>query len=262
MKIHFLIILVIGTIGCKQNNNIKNSVTDKEDVKHRVTMPKPDFYKNLYTQELLNESEIKNFRNSLIQDYPDSIKHKFRFIMMFHRMVDSAGYKIQPFSYDLRIGTDYIKRYYSYDKIGMNISPREFRTIKGKLIQIGGEQSKPTMINLWFTRCRGCVQEIPALNELQKRYKRKVNFVAMTFDDATEVEKFLEKKKFKFHHITKARSMINEIGTKPYPENIFTDKFGNITHIERGLPYNENSDMDVVLEHFESIIEELLTNSR
>ena len=258
MKIHFLIILVIGMISCKQNNRSKNFVADKDVVKHQATMPEPDFYKNLYTLELLNTSELKSFRDSLIQSYPDSVQHKLKFLLMFHRMVDSSSYKIRPFSYDLRIGTNYIKRYFSYDKIGMNISPREFRTIEGELIQIGGEQSKPTMINLWFTRCRGCVQEIPALNELQKRYKRKVNFVAMTFDDEAEVEKFLEKNRFTFHHITNARSMINEIKTKPYPENIFIDKFGNITHIERGLPYTENIDLDIVLEHFESIIKELL----
>ena len=258
MKIHFLIILVVGMTGCKQNNNNQNTVVEKDDATQQVVRPEPDFYKNLYTQELLNKSEIKNFRSSLFQGYPDSVRHKLKMTMMFHRMEDSAGYKIQPFSYDLRIDTEYIKRYFSYDKIGMNITPREFRTSKGKLIQIGGEQSKPTMINLWFTRCTGCVQEIPVLNELQKRYKRKVNFVAMTFNDETEVQKFLEKKNFKFHHITNARSMINEIKTKPYPENIFIDKFGNITHIERGLPYNENIDMDAVLEHFESIIEELL----
>lgn len=54
MKIHFLIILAIGMINCKQNKNSKSSVVVKDNIKQQMEMPEPDFYKNLYTQELLN----------------------------------------------------------------------------------------------------------------------------------------------------------------------------------------------------------------
>jgi hypothetical protein len=46
------------------------------------------------------------------------------------------------------------------------------------------------------------------------------------------------------------------IGSHPYPENIFKDKNGEIKYIEGGLQQGE--DLDKILEHFKLIIDELL----
>ncbi len=227
--------------------------------------PEPDYFKNLYTEEILNEYEFAQFYQSLKEEYYDSIEG-FPYIgIRAEELIKKEDSIILPFKYDVRVGKDYKVRSRSYDKIGMNILPRIFKTIEGDSIQIGGNQEKPTVINLWFTTCGGCIAEMPALNRLQEKYADKVNFIAITGDDEKDVLKFLRKKNFNYKHIaskdisykeTSMENYIKYIGSYPYPENIFIDRKGTIRYVEGILP-NEK-DLDVAIQYFESIIEELL----
>jgi len=218
--------------------------------------PEPNFYKNLFTQEILDKKQFLEFRNSLYIEYNDSINGIPDIRIYFKQLEISNDSIIQPFNYDIRVGNEYIIRAYKYDKIGVSLSPRLFQTIYGDSIQIGGVQPKPTLINLWFIHCRGCIQEIPALNRLQEKYAGRVNFVALTFDEEKDVLNFLQIRDFKFNHIANAEYFIKTIGSQPYPENIFIDKNGVIRYIEGGL--GDGTDFDKVLKYFESILKELL----
>lgn len=222
--------------------------------------PEPDFYKNLYTQDILNKTQFRELINSLHTKHNDSIKGMARINIHFKKMEIYSDSIIQPFNYDIRVGKQYKIRAQTYDKLGMNIPRRMFKTIHGDSIQIGGIQSKPTLINLWFVHCPGCVAEIPALNKLQEKYADKVNFVSLTYEEEKDVIKFLRKRKFTFKHIVGEDDFIKQIGSKPYPENIFIDRNGNIRYIEGGL--SDSKDFDMVLEHFESILKELLSSTK
>jgi len=186
----------------------------------------------------------------------DSIKGVKNITMHFYELIVSNDSVIQTFKYDVRVGNEYLVRAESFEKIGMKISPQTFLTTDGDSIQIGGKQAKPTLINLWFVACGGCVAEIPALNKLKEKYADKVNFIAMTFDEDKKVKRFLKRKEFNFKHITEAEKFIEYIGSKPYPENIFIDRDGFIQNIEGGL--SNNKDLDLVTKYFDSIIEKLL----
>lgn len=140
----------------------------------------------------------------------------------------------------------------------MKVSQNKFISIDGKEIIIGGKQENPTLINLWFISCPGCIDEIPALNRLKEKYSDKVNFVSLTFEEENDVSKFLNKKTFKFIYIANVKGFVKKIGSYPYPENIFIDKNGYITNIEDGLPYHKNMDVNSSIEYFESIIKKLL----
>jgi thiol-disulfide isomerase/thioredoxin len=211
----------------------------------------PDFYENLYTGEILSKSEFESFRDSIHQGYVDSLKRDVFTRIHFYELLSSNDSTILPFKYDIRLNHEYVVRANSYKKIGTKILPQQFSTTDGDSIQVGGIQAKPTLINLWFVGCRGCVEELPSLNRLQAKYSDKVNFIAITFDDKNKVKKFLEKKSFNFKHITGAHDFINTIGTHPYPENIFINREGYIVNIEGGL-------IDFEVEYFESMIEKLL----
>lgn len=219
------------------------------------------FFKNLYTQETLNKSEYKAFRDSLHQAYRDSTKGSFSIRYRMEKVIESKDSLIAPFKYTIRVGNEYIVRARNYDKIGMNIPPKKLQTIHGESIQIGGKQSKPTVLNFWFTGCKGCVLEIPSLNRLQTKYANKVNFVAMTtFDNKEDVLKFIEKKPFNFTHLASRdfNDYIKSLASYPYPETIFIDKEGTIRYIESALPPSEGAFVDMEIKYFESLIEELL----
>ncbi len=245
MKIYTIISILTLTIllSCSQKNK----------------RPEPNYYRNLFTNEILNKTEFEIFIGTLHQNIPDSLKGKEHLTIHFGFLETTKDSIIQPFNYDIRIGNEYLVRANNFDKIGMKIKPQKFNTIDGDSIQIGGEQLKPMLINLWFINCGGCVAEIPALNKLKEKYSDRVDFVAMTFDDAKKVRKFLNRNDFNFIHIPNSEEFINYIGSKPYPENIFISRNGFIEYIEGGLGGNLNDDN---LKYFESIIEKLLLPTR
>ncbi|MBS2209949.1 TlpA family protein disulfide reductase [Carboxylicivirga mesophila] len=240
----FLPILLISVCSCVQNKK----------------RPTPNFYKNLYTNEVINTSEFKELGIKIIQENFDSIPQDLHISYHFESLEFANDSIIQPFKYDLRVGSEYIIRAMSYEKVGMKVLPHTFLTINGDSIKVGGVQLKPTLVNLWFIGCPGCVAEIPALNRLQEKYKDKVNFIAMTFENEKDVLKFLGRRDFKFKHIVNAQEFINYIGTKPYPENIFIGRNGEITNIEEVL--GDGEDLDVTIKHFEEILERLLCNDQ
>ena len=241
-KITALLLLIL-IFGCCQGNK----------------RPDANYYKNLFTEEVLDKTSFEEFYKDLLRkDYSDSNskKESAHIHMHFHGLLFSGDSIIRPFNYDIRIGNEYIVRANSYEKIGMNIPPEKFQTVNGETIQIGGKQSKPILINLWFVECPGCVAEMPALNRLQEKYSDKVDFISMTFESETSILKFLKKKEFNFKHVANVDDFIKQIGTKPYPENIFINRDGCIKYIEGGL--SDSKDLDLVIKHFESILDKLL----
>ena len=239
-KITTLLLLILF-FGCCQGNK----------------RPEADYYKNLFTEEVLDKTSFEEFRKDLLQKYySDSKKGNAHINMHFYGLLFSGDSIIQPFNYDIRIGNEYIVRAHSYEKIGINIPPQKFHTVNGETIQIGGKQSKPILINLWFVGCSGCLAEIPALNRLQEKYSDRVDFVSMTFEQEKDVLKFLKKKEFNFKHVANVNDFIKQISTKPYPENIFINRDGCIKYIEGGL--SDSKDLDLVTKHFESILDKLL----
>ncbi len=230
----FFLLLSIG-FGCGRGNK----------------RPEPNYYRNSLTNELMNKAGFDLFTVSLHQKLPDSLKGKEHVTLHFAALEIKDDSIIQPFNNDIRVGDKYLVRANSFEKIGMKVTPKKLLTMNGDSIQIGGEQSKPMLVNLWFVACGGCVAEIPALNKLQEKYSDSVNFVAMTFDDAEKVKKFLNRKDFNFVHIPASKEFIDYIGTKPYPENIFINKNGYIESIEGGLSDHE-------IPYFESLLEKMM----
>jgi thiol-disulfide isomerase/thioredoxin len=239
MKRLFLILILALTISC---NNER---------------PEPNFYKNLYTGEILNKTEFEKFQTSFILNYRDSIE-KPKIIWKFYKLEKSSDSIIQNFKYDMRIGDKYIVRAQEYKKIGMKIPKQNFKSIDGKEIIIGGNQDKPILINLWFIQCPGCIAEMPALNRLKEKYSDKVDFIALTNEKEEDVREFLKKREFEFTHIVNVEPFLKEIASYPYPENIFINKNGQITNIEGPLPSHLDMDVDIAIEYFERIIKKLL----
>lgn len=217
--------------------------------------PKVNFYENLFTEEVMNVSDFYSFRENLVKAYSDSTDGKAYVHFHLYSIRTSADSVIRPFKYDVRIGKNYIVRANDAinQKINTKLEPQKFTTLKGDEITIGGTQDKPIMINLWFVDCPGCIAELPVLNELQKKYADKMNFIAITFEDKKQVEKFLNRKRFTFTHISNAEDYIKYIGTSPYPESIFIDKQGNIKYVEGVISGSTGSSS-----HFEEIIKELI----
>ena len=133
-------------------------------------------------------------------------------------------------------------------------------TLDGKKISLNDLKGKPTLVNLWFTSCAPCIEEMPVLNELKSKYGEKFNFLSITFDSETKVKKFLEKHKFEFTHIVNSKKLTEKLGFEGYPVNLFLDKNGVVKFIEGNVNYeivNGKAKMGDGME-FIQILEKLL----
>ena len=133
--------------------------------------------------------------------------------------------------------------------IGKELPFNVVKSLEGNLINIKENNGKPTFVNLWFTSCPPCIKEMPELNEMQKKYIDKVNFISVTFEKKEKVEKFLQKNKFSFTHAVDAREQIDMIGTSAYPISFFIGK-DNIVYYAFGNDPGGN--------YFENILKKLL----
>lgn len=124
-------------------------------------------------------------------------------------------------------------------KIGQHFTIEKFKKANGKAYTATALNGKPTFINFWFTKCPPCIAEIPNLNSLKAKFGDKVNFIAITFDDADMVKKFLVKKPLNFEQITDARPQLTEMGIEAYPMNVLLDKDGKIINVYGEITYDE-----------------------
>jgi len=115
--------------------------------------------------------------------------------------------------------------------IGKELPFKELKSLSGEIIDISKNNNKPTLVNLWFTSCPPCIEEMPELNELKAKFKGKVNFISITFDKEEKVRKFLEKNEFDFLHFVDARTELDLLNTKVYPTNIFLNKENEVYYV-------------------------------
>ncbi len=82
--------------------------------------------------------------------------------------------------------------------------------------------TKPiTVYNFWFSSCEPCIAELPMLNELKERYKDKVDFIAVTFENKEKIIEFTTKHPFNFKHVYLDKQEINDLEiTFGYPTTV------------------------------------------
>lgn len=100
---------------------------------------------------------------------------------------------------------------------------------------------KPTVINFWFTSCEPCIMEMPALENLKKKYSGQVNFVSITYDSNEQVENFRKKHIFTFENFQVNKNSIKAFGVGSYPTTLFLDKNGILIEILNGVSVIEEA---------------------
>lgn len=69
----------------------------------------------------------------------------------------------------------------------------------GKSFTLSENKGKVVLINFWATWCGPCVEELPAIEKLQKEYGDKVEIVTVNYgEDKEVVDEFLKDKNYTF----------------------------------------------------------------
>jgi Thiol-disulfide isomerase and thioredoxins len=107
-----------------------------------------------------------------------------------------------------------------------------FHDINGNLLDGDKLRGKIVVLNFWFTACKPCIMEMPALNKLVSTYKGKsVVFIAPTFDRTQLTKQFLTKRQFDYIIIPEARSYMDSLNVTIFPTHLVVDRNGIIRKV-------------------------------
>lgn len=200
------------------------------------------FYKNyegkLYSKKVYDSLKVaqhNKFKDKLpeheiIEDLYEKVQNKDSLIIFYKWVItnDVEGAKTQIEKKNSLLN----KEFPIYDAI----------TLDGDKISVDDLKGRPTLINLWFTTCAPCVEEMPVLNRMKVKHGDKFNFIAVTFESKEKVEKFLRKIDFDFPHIIDSGALTTDLGFTSMPKNLFLDKDGILRRVEGNVPYKIDKD--------------------
>lgn len=112
----------------------------------------------------------------------------------------------------------------------------ELTLLNGEKLNSESLKGKPTLINLWFTMCSPCIEEMPLLNEIKSQFGTDVNFIAITFEKQSDVNEFLERRDFDFVHLVDAKEYLKSLGVRTYPKTLLLDQNLKIIDFEKVIP--------------------------
>lgn len=123
-----------------------------------------------------------------------------------------------------------------YKMQGKPVPEFSFVDVNGKLYTSANTKGKIVLFKCWFIRCGACVAEMPALNQIVKKYKDRddILFISLAMDNKKELQNFLSKTKFDYATVpNQTKYMDDKLHVKAYPTHFLIDKKGNMV---RALP--------------------------
>ncbi|MBF0541043.1 MAG: TlpA family protein disulfide reductase [Nitrospirae bacterium] len=118
------------------------------------------------------------------------------------------------------------------DIVGKNAPDFTLNSIEGKKIKLSVYKGKTILLNFWATWCGPCQEEIPAMNQLLERFKKKGFIIlAVSIDDDDEtVSNFLKNTAMNFTILRDPEQKIARSSYKVfgYPFSFLINKKGII----------------------------------
>lgn len=230
MKLNFLLLLIppilICTFAFGQTKYIQNYEGEIMDT---------------LAYAKLKEKQIEMIKR---KDYIVIIKDRFQEV---RRTQDSIIY---TYKWELKIHDAKTKEHKKFgyeDYVNKEFPLPTLKTLDHKEISINDLKGKPTLINIWSTTCKPCVDEMPTLNNIKTQFGDSINFIAITPESVQKVTEFYKTHEFNFIQIANAQKFIRSLNMDGLPRNIFLDKNGVVKETEYGIRYvnDENKKLKI-----------------
>jgi thiol-disulfide isomerase/thioredoxin len=117
---------------------------------------------------------------------------------------------------------------------GQFLPPYDFIDLKGKRYTNANTKNKLLVLKYWFINCVPCVEEMPELNQLLKRYRGRKDllFVSVAMDGPAELRSFLLSHQFNYAVVPGQKTWLTNImEARSYPTHIVVDKGGKIVKV-------------------------------
>jgi peroxiredoxin len=113
----------------------------------------------------------------------------------------------------------------------------ELTGFDGRNYSLKDLKGKIVVLNFWFIACKPCVNEMPVLNTIEKKYDpKKVVFLALSLDSKGAVNAFLQNHQFNYVMLPDAAPVHQKYHLNAYPVSIVIDARGIISFVQIGGP--------------------------
>lgn len=111
------------------------------------------------------------------------------------------------------------------------------KTASGESLQLN-KPLKPVLVSFWATTCPGCIAEMPHFAEMKQTFgdKFEVVAIAMSYDPAEQVAKFIEKNPYPFSFVRDTDGQMSQAFGEVLltPTNFLIAPNGNIVYQKIG----------------------------
>jgi len=114
--------------------------------------------------------------------------------------------------------------------------------LEGDSISIADSIGRPTFVNFWFTACQPCLKEIPFIEDLQSHYGHKMDFYAVSFENADIVKGFLENHSYKLKQAVNGSGLIDSLEIEAFPISFLMNEKGEIISFYNGFHEDDRVD--------------------
>jgi cytochrome c biogenesis protein CcmG, thiol:disulfide interchange protein DsbE len=253
MKKILLIVLTLFVLGCNQKETVKTYYLSETGTRPFDSLARE---KSRLEAKTFFSKDAKTVIDSIylsVENLDTIVKQDS--IIIIYREVYHIG---KPTEQSLNVQEEW--NAFVKSILNKKFLDKDFKTLDDNTINQKSLNNKPTLVNLWFTSCAPCIEEMPYLNELKTKYGKQVNFISLTYNNEIEVRKFLKRWDFNFTHIINEKHFLKEKNVNQYPLNIFLDKEGTVRFVEGNVSMTKNEDGSISadLASFENNIKKLL----
>lgn len=119
--------------------------------------------------------------------------------------------------------------------------------LQGNKTSFKALNDKPVFLNIWATWCPPCIAELPSIQELYEDYGDKVNFILISNEDPSKVQKFASEHqydKLPFYH---SSSIPNSFSTNSIPATFIVSRDGRVLVSKKGAArWNSGTTRDLL----------------
>lgn len=233
-KILLFILIITAIVSCSNGNRFGKPNIDVNTIQQNVDDWKKYFKKNIefsddFTPVGIDDEKIE--KSVFFQQLKTGkfIPVKLESEDVYYKLFPIAENTPEKIGKHIRSNASTAYQYYNME--GVKLPNFEFVDLDSVTYNNQNMIGKVMVIKCWFISCRICVEEFPELNKIVENYKSKedVKFVSLAFDTPEKLEKFLEKKVFKYATVANQQNfMMKDLKVKRYPTHLIIDKEGKI----------------------------------
>ena len=109
-----------------------------------------------------------------------------------------------------------------------------FTSLSGKEVVFDEFLDKPVFLNIWATWCPPCIAELPGIKKLYNEYKGKVNFILLSDEPDSTINKFIIARKYRGLPFYRYNSIPQDFSTRSIPASYIITRYGKVVLKKKG----------------------------